>query len=1856
MRKMGQRARGALLFAVIAVAGQASATITQVDGTILPVSNRLQIFLDAQEGVGVIDAVVDAAEVPQIFKPNLAQPVVFLDVGEGAGFENSFGYYNIGDDVLTPAGRAANLHPILGCGTAMVLGPGNSTTHSGDPTMYVLNAEPGNSISVNFASEQTALRYKGGFIGFYLITPEDPANPGSRLPGRRNCGDFKDDPVPNPDLPLFGRIYYTQKDLNNDGDFVHHLVYSSPVVADRFYFGFEDLFRGGDNDFEDMLIRVDGLTPPCVPQVEICDGLDNDCDGMIDADDATLTGVNDPCTCDGVAMTCDNAPQFGQCRGGVTVCNAATIECHATTAPSPEVCDGADNNCNQLVDDNPSGTGAACDGPDADLCPEGAIVCQGGALVCSDNTGPNVEICNGLNEDCDAATDEGNPGGGGSCGSSLGICTPGMFVCQGGGLVCTGGFNGTGELCNGLDDDCDGVADDNPTDVAQPCGTTSVGECSFGQTICVGGSLSCAGEVGPSPETCNNRDDNCNNVTDDNPVDAGQPCGNSIGECTPGVFVCVAPGMLTCTGGTGPTAEMCNGLDDDCDGVVDDNVPGEGQMCGGGMGACADGLTRCINGAMECVGGATTGTEVCNGIDDDCDGTIDEGDLCNGGICDNGGCAAPCAAGEFPCPGGQVCEMGFCVADPCANVNCPVDGQGNLRVCEDGSCVLACSMMTCPAGLVCRGTDGLCVPDTCQYLPKCLATELCVDGVCTTNPCNGVTCPGDQFCRGGACVASCEGLTCPQGSVCRDGACAPTGCARACPAGQVCNPDTGACQDDMCSAVRCPPTEVCDPLSGQCVPDPCEGVTCPGGQSCELGQCGIWTRGGEYVTVGGGGGCDAGGGAGGGGALLGGLLASGLLLLRRRRTRGLATAALASALLLGGCNLNEFCITCETPGRDAGSGDGGGNGTVDAGGTGCDPNMIRPETCNLIDDDCDGTVDNGFDLQSDELNCGACGVRCEKAGAQTQCTAGACMITGCFPGFSDVNGDITGPYAQSDGCEYRCFQSNGGVEACDTIDNNCNGAVDEGLDLTGDVNNCGSCGRVCEFFQATPQCSNSTCSFTPPADCNPGFLDADGMQMNGCEYSCTPTNGGVEACDVVDNDCDRSVDETFMLQTDRNNCGRCGLVCQFPHVVTTSCSGGMCSFNPATGCQPGFVDVDGQQLDGCEYACSLTNGGIEICDGIDNDCDGAADDNPVDAGASCAFTTPPRGVCVANGMLTCSQGSLVCAGATEPQLEICDNLDQDCNGTPDNGVTQACYTGMPATTNGVGVCRAGTATCAAGMFGACAGEVTPSGEVCNSLDDNCDGTVDNAAGGGPITQSCYSGLPATTAGVGTCRAGTRTCAFGGFGNCVGEVVPRADVCGDNLDTDCDASGDAAEGCLVRDPEQRLDATATQHSYDIELAAGGSPLGTRVYAVWSELCTSTTAPCAVVGQTEVYFRRSTDGGVTWGAVQNLTSAINANAVKPMLVVDPGSSDRVVVAYQTVTGGVRDIRVQASSDSGVSFSAATGALDAAGDSFHHALAIRGTTVVVTWEKLDTTTLARDVMSAASSNGGTSFAAEIRINVGSPATRFAGRPQVGIASSGRTIWVWREQRGTRATRDIFAASSAAAGTAPSADVRVDGDGVTDNRDSDFPVLRVNELAAYLVWQDVSVLAADGSDADFALSTNAGVNWGTERVLDDPAAEVSASFTPTLAVDPRAAGTADDLVAVAWEDRRQGTQVFATVSTNGGTTFSAATRASSNNGGVISGQTSLPRLASAGSGVLAVVYQNQQPNMPPHVFVASSIDSGATWTYTHAQLDGGTGPALLPQVVGSIVASEPAAVAAWTDFRAGANINGDVYTVVAH
>jgi hypothetical protein len=118
----------------------------------------------------------------------------------------------------------------------------------------------------------------------------------------------------------------------------------------------------------------------------------------------------------------------------------------------------------------------------------------------------------------------------------------------------------------------------------------------------------------------------------------------------------------------------------------------------------------------------------------------------------------------------------------------------------------------------------------------------------------------------------------------------------------------------------------------------------------------------------------------------------------------------------------------------------------------------------------------------------------------------------------------------------------------------------------------------------------------------------------------------------------------------------------------------------------------------------------------------------------------------------------------------------------------------------VGVCREGTQTClVGGTFGACVGEALPKAEDCaTDLDDDCNGTVNDAAAGCVCTPgesgACYGG-PMETKDVGLCIAGVHTCAADGlgYGECFGEVLPQLENCLVNKDEDCNGMAEACTG-------------------------------------------------------------------------------------------------------------------------------------------------------------------------------------------------------------------------------------------------------------------------------------------------------------------------------------------------------------------------------------------------------------------------------------------------------------------------------
>jgi len=213
------------------------------------------------------------------------------------------------------------------------------------------------------------------------------------------------------------------------------------------------------------------------------------------------------------------------------------------------------------------------------------------------------------------------------------------------------------------------------------------------------------------------------------------------------------------------------------------------------------------------------------------------------------------------------------------------------------------------------------------------------------------------------------------------------------------------------------------------------------------------------------------------------------------------------------------------------------------------------------------------------------------------------------------------------------------------------------------------------------------------------------------------------------------------------------------------------------------------------------DGAPETCDGTDNDCDGLDDLND---GCDCLLGdqqscysgpagTENVGICV-GGSQTCDASGIwgPCLGEQLPQTEQCNNQDDDCDQTSDEGNPGgggACSTGFQ------GVCDAGTLTCTNGALD-CQQDVLPTSEQCNGLDDNCDGTADegNPGGGG----ACSTGLQ------GVCAAGTLTCNSGAL-DCQQDVPSAAEDCSDGLDNDCDGDVDCADSdcsslsvCLTKD--------------------------------------------------------------------------------------------------------------------------------------------------------------------------------------------------------------------------------------------------------------------------------------------------------------------------------------------------------------------------------------------------------------------------------------------------------------------------
>jgi hypothetical protein len=473
------------------------------------------------------------------------------------------------------------------------------------------------------------------------------------------------------------------------------------------------------------------------------------------------------------------------------------------------------------------------------------------------------------------------------------------------------------------------------------------------------------------------------------------------------------------------------------------------------------------------------------------------------------------------------------------------------------------------------------------------------------------------------------------------------------------------------------------------------------------------------------------------------------------------------------------------------------------------------ETCNTVDDDCDGTVDDGFDLTSDAQNCGRCGTTCSASNGTAECRAGQCAVAGCATGYADCDGqyangcevDTRSSAANCGACNRACTVANGdpvcangtcGVARCNAGFFDCNARYADGCEanLNSDVATCGSCSTTCTAQNGTPACVNRQCTIAscvaPWSDCNGSVVDgceantAESLAHCGaCGRACSVSNGtavcaggtcGVGACSGVFRDCNGSTADGCETNVDTSvtSCGSCGRACSVAN-GTPLCAGGACG---VASCTAPFSDCNGAPADGCEanlsnsvatcggcnVVCTVANGaplcaggvcGVAGCTAPWADCDGQYTNGcEANTQTSLAHCGGCNVACtVANGTPTCNAGSC--------QIAACTGRFRDCNRTPTDG----CEIDIDVSNQNCGgcgnVCALANASSSCNGAGACRVDACVGRfRDCNGLPvDGCEiDSGSSLAHCGGCNQRCDIANATETCNAGVCTFGA--CAAG----------------------------------------------------------------------------------------------------------------------------------------------------------------------------------------------------------------------------------------------------------------------------------------------------------------------------------------------------------------------------------------------------------------------------------------------------------------------------------------------------------------
>ncbi|MDY6836849.1 MAG: putative metal-binding motif-containing protein [Thermodesulfobacteriota bacterium] len=1106
-------------------------------------------------------------------------------------------------------------------------------------------------------------------------------------------------------------IYYRDGDGDGYGDSTDSQIATSPP------YGYVD--NDGDCDDSDSSINP-GAT-------EVCDGIDNNCDGLTDEGCTTYYRDGDG---DGYGDVTDSQIATSPPSGYVPNSDDCDDTDDTIYPGATEACNGVDDDCDGVTDENCAiityyrdadgdGYGDPMDSTTGTTPPSGYVADSSDCDDSDSNVNPGAtEQCNGYDDDCDSFTDEGCPllywdGDSDGYGNPAGPTTK---IPQAGYVADASDCDDTNgaihplatEVCNGVDDNCDGNTDegcatyyrdadgdtygdsgDSTTATSQPAGyVANAGDCDDTNSAINPGAT----------EVCNGVDDNCDGNTDEGCAtyyrDAdGDTYGDSGDSTTatsqPAGYVANAGDCDDTNGAINPGAtEVCNGVDDNCDGNTDEGCatyyrdadgdtygdPGDSTMATSqpagyvaNAGDCDD-----TNGAIN-----PGATEVCNGVDDNCDGNTDEG----------------CATYYRDADGDTYGDAG----DSTVATSQPAGYVTDSSDCDDTN-----GAINPGATEVCNGVDDNCDGNTDE---GCVTYYQDADSdsfgnssasqVATSQPAGYVPTPGDcndndntvypgaaELCDGkdNDCDTQVdEGCTLLYWDGDSDGWGNPAGPTSTVPqSGYVAN--AGDC-DDTNGAINPGATEVCNGVD-----DNCDGTTDEG--------CATYYRDADGDTYG-----DAG------------------------------DTTVATSQPAGYVTDSSDCDDT--------------NGAINPGAT---------EVCNGVDDNCDGNTDEG------------CATYYRDADGDTYGDAGDTTVATSQP---------AGYVTDSNDCDDTNGAINpGATEVCNGVDDNCDGNTDEGCatyyrDADGDTYG---------------DSADSTTATSQPA----GYVANAG--------DCDDTNGAInpgatEVCNGVDDNCDGNTDEgcaTYYRDADGDTYGDAG-------DSTTATS------------QPAGYVTDSSDCDDTNGA--INPGATEVCNLVDDNCDGNTDegcatyyrdadgDTYGDPGDWTTATSQPAGY-VANAGDCDDTDSAINPGATE----VCNGLDDDCDGQSDEGCP-ALY--QDADNDGYGDPAGPTTTIPQTGYVADASDCNDSDntiypgapEACNGIDDDCDGTIDE--GCPPVT---YYYRDADGDGYGDPGDSVTTPTSG--------YVANNDDCDDTnddihlgateqcngVDDDCDGATD--EGCVI----------------------------------------------------------------------------------------------------------------------------------------------------------------------------------------------------------------------------------------------------------------------------------------------------------------------------------------------------------------------------------------------------------------------------------------------------------------------------